>query len=174
MAMYRCEAKIMGRERRGYSVVAASAYRGGRDMRDERSGRTHYYARRTKGVVATTIVAPEGSPDWVYDPARLWNTVEAGEKRVDAQLARGLILAIPPELSPEAQFETGVGWAQRELVAEGMVVEVSLHHKKNGVNPHLHLLCTMRRIEAAAESIQPRVEGECSLEWITLKEKRRG
>jgi len=34
--------------------------------------------------------------------------------------------------------------------------------------------CTMRRIEAPADTIQPRVEGECTLEWITLKEKRRG
>lgn len=32
--------------------------------------------------------------------------------------------------------------------------------------------CTMRRVEApGADSIQPRVEAECTLEWITLKEK---
>jgi hypothetical protein len=32
--------------------------------------------------------------------------------------------------------------------------------------------CTLRRIEAPPESIQPRVESECTLEWITLREKR--
>jgi hypothetical protein len=33
--------------------------------------------------------------------------------------------------------------------------------------------CSMKRIEvAAAESLQPRVEADCTLEWITLKEKR--
>jgi hypothetical protein len=33
--------------------------------------------------------------------------------------------------------------------------------------------CVLRRVEAsAADSIQPRVEAECTLEWITLKEKR--
>jgi len=33
--------------------------------------------------------------------------------------------------------------------------------------------CTMKRVEAtAADSLQPRVEAECTLEWITLKEKR--
>jgi len=31
--------------------------------------------------------------------------------------------------------------------------------------------CTMRRIDAQAESIQPRIESECTLEWITLREK---
>jgi hypothetical protein len=34
--------------------------------------------------------------------------------------------------------------------------------------------CVMRRVEAPADTIQPRVEGECTLEWITLREKRRG
>jgi hypothetical protein len=34
--------------------------------------------------------------------------------------------------------------------------------------------CVMRRLDAAPDTIQPRVEGECTLEWITLKEKRRG
>ena len=33
--------------------------------------------------------------------------------------------------------------------------------------------CTMRRVEVTdPESIQPRVEADCTLEWITLKEKR--
>jgi hypothetical protein len=33
--------------------------------------------------------------------------------------------------------------------------------------------CSMKRIEvAAADSLQPRVEADCTLEWITLKEKR--
>jgi hypothetical protein len=33
--------------------------------------------------------------------------------------------------------------------------------------------CLMRRVESASpDSIQPRVEAECSLEWITLREKR--
>ena len=33
--------------------------------------------------------------------------------------------------------------------------------------------CQLRRIEAqSADALQPRVEGECTLEWITLREKR--
>ncbi len=33
--------------------------------------------------------------------------------------------------------------------------------------------CSMRRIEVTApDSLQPRVEADCTLEWITLKEKR--
>jgi hypothetical protein len=32
--------------------------------------------------------------------------------------------------------------------------------------------CVMRRVEAVADSVVPRVEADCTLEWITLKEKR--
>jgi hypothetical protein len=32
--------------------------------------------------------------------------------------------------------------------------------------------CVLRRVEAAADTIQPRVEAECTLEWVTLREKR--
>ncbi len=30
----------------------------------------------------------------------------------------------------------------------------------------------MRRVEAALDALQPHVEAECTLEWVTLKEKR--
>lgn len=32
--------------------------------------------------------------------------------------------------------------------------------------------CVLRRVEAAPDTIQPRVEAECTLEWVTLREKR--
>ena len=31
--------------------------------------------------------------------------------------------------------------------------------------------CQLKRMEAAADTLQPRVEAECAFEWITLKEK---
>ncbi|MBI3867420.1 MAG: MobA/MobL family protein [Verrucomicrobia bacterium] len=147
MAIYRLEAKIFSREKRGRSVIAAAAYRAGSKLRDERDGKIYDYARRMKGVVNTTILTPEGAPEWALDSGRFWNAVEAGEKRVDAQLAREFILAVPPELSTEAQFATALAWARQELVSKGMVAELSLHHTKTGKNPHVHILTTMRKLE---------------------------
>jgi len=147
MAMFRLEATILSREKRGKSVIAAAAYRAGTKLKDERNGNVYDYSRRVKGVVDTTILAPEGAPGWAHDSGRLWNAVEAGEKRVDAQLARQFILAVPPELSVEAQFATARDWAQKELVGRGMIAEVSLHHSRTGRNPHVHILCTMRRLD---------------------------
>ena len=147
MILFRLEAKIFSREKRGRSVIAAAAYRAGSRLKDEIKEKIYDYTRRSKGVLETTVLAPEGAPAWVRDPAQLWNLVESGEKRVDAQLAREFILAVPRELDRQVQFQTAVEWAQRELVASGMVAEVSLHHTRTGRNPHVHILTTMRRLD---------------------------
>jgi ATP-dependent exoDNAse (exonuclease V) alpha subunit len=147
MAMFRLEAKIFSREKRGRSVVAAAAYRAGTKLRDEINEKIFDYARRSKGVLSSTILAPEDAPAWAHDSSKLWNAVEAGEKRKDAQLAREFILAVPPELSAHDQFQTAVEWTQEHLVNNGMIAELSLHHTKSGKNPHVHILCTMRKIE---------------------------
>ena len=147
MALYRMEAKIIARENRGRSVVAASAYRSGGKIKDERCDKTRDYTRRSKGVIETAILRPAGAPEWAADPGQLWNFVERGEKRKDAQLAREFVLAVPPELDAKQQWGLAVGWAQSELVDKGMVAELSLHHPKDGKNPHVHVLCTMRRFD---------------------------
>lgn len=147
MALFRLEAKIFSREKRGRSVIAAAAYRAGTRLKDELKDRVHDYARRSAGVLCSLVLAPVGAPAWVRDPATLWNTVERSEKRADAQLAREFILALPRELSREAQLQTAKDWAERELVAAGMVAELSLHQPKNGKNPHVHILCTLRKLD---------------------------
>jgi ATP-dependent exoDNAse (exonuclease V) alpha subunit len=146
MAIYRCEAKIISRGK-GHSAVAAAAYRTGLKIRDERAGKIHDYSSRTKGVVESVILRPENSPEWTANTASLWNAVELGEKRKDAQLSREFILAVPKELSSKEQFQLSVEWAQSELVSKGMIAEVSLHNPKSGKNPHVHILATMRTIE---------------------------
>ena len=147
MALFRLEAKIFSREKRGRSVIAAAAYRAGSKLRDELREKTFDYARRAKGVIESAIFAPENAPAWAMDSSALWNTVERSEKRVDAQLAREFILAVPPELSADDQFQTAVAWAKKELVTSGMVAEISLHHPATGTNPHVHILCTMRKLD---------------------------
>ena len=106
---------------------------------DEVREKTFDYTRRVRGVVQSAILAPDGSPGWVFEPSQLWNAVERSEKRVDAQLAREFILAVPPELSATEQFQVAADWAKKELVGSGMVAEISLHHPASGTNPHVHI-----------------------------------
>ncbi len=159
MAIFRLEAKVFSREKRGRSVIAAAAYRTGTKLKDEISGKIFDYARRVKGVIETMILAPEGAPAWATNSGELWNRVEAGEKRADAQLAREFVLALPKELSADEQFQTAVDWAKKELVTSGMIAEVSLHHDKAGRNPHVHILCTMRKLDGE------RFSAKKSREW---------
>jgi hypothetical protein len=55
---------------------------------------------------------------------------------------------------------------------EGDVVAFmdELTHSRQGFYPVDR--CVMRRTEASGDMLQPRIEAECWLEWITLKDKR--
>ena len=49
------------------------------------------------------MLTPEGAPEWMENPAKLWNAVEAREDESNrherAQLARHLDFALPTELT---------------------------------------------------------------------------
>lgn len=147
MALYRLEVKILGRSA-GHSAIAAAAYRSGNKIFDERNEKTHDYTRKT-GVKNSLILAPAGSPDWVFDRERLWNEVEKSEKRKDAQLAREVIVALPRELNETARLKLLNDFVSNEFVAKGMIADVSYHNPKagdGGENPHAHIMLTMRDI----------------------------
>ena len=97
MAIYRLSAQVIRRSS-GRSAVACAAYRAGDSIEDARQGILHDYSRRG-GVHHSEMLAPEGTPDWMLDRSRLWNGVEAAEKRRDSQLAREIQLALPHELT---------------------------------------------------------------------------
>lgn len=158
MALFRLEAKIFSRGSKGRSVVAAAAYRAGSKLSDLRNNLVFDYSRRSKGVVETTLLLPDAAPAWAANSESLWNQVERGERRKDAQLAREFVLAVPPELSSKEQFDLAVSWAQAELVNKGMVAEVSLHHTRTGKNPHAHILCTMRKLDGDKFNVKKSTE----------------
>ena len=128
-------------------MIAAAAYRNGTDMRDELREKTFRYARRSAGVVHSEILTPEGAPAWTLDSQKLWNEVEKCESRRDAQTAREFVLALPANLSREAQIELVSKWAQKELVERGMIVELSIHIPREGKNVHSHLMVTKRPLD---------------------------
>lgn len=147
MALFSWSMQIIKRSA-GRSVIAASAYRAGEKLQDERQGIVHDYRRRG-GVEHKEILLPDDSPIWVRDIGReeLWNAVEAGEKRKDAQTARELRIMIPRELDPPDRIRVVRDYLEKSFVAHGMVADVCWHNKvaSDGLEqPHAHVLLTMR------------------------------
>ncbi len=97
---------------------------------------------------------PHDAPAWVrgIDRETLWNRVEAGEKRKDAQTARELRIMIPRELSPDERVRVVRDYLLTSFVSKGMVADVCWHNKTASdgrEQPHAHVLLTMRPLTAS-------------------------
>ena len=102
-AAYRAAERLVERGREWLtSAVGAAAYRAGAEPAGDGAQAFDFSAKR--GVVHSEIVLPDGAPVWMADRERLWNAVEAAEKRKDVRLARETQLALPRELDREAQL----------------------------------------------------------------------
>jgi ATP-dependent exoDNAse (exonuclease V) alpha subunit len=132
------------------SVVASASYRSGEKLHDARADKTFDYTRK-EDVRHKEILAPPDAPAWVTDRETLWNQVEAGEKRKDAQLARDIIAALPRELDTDQQIALVREFVLENFVAEGMIADIAIHEKEasdGGSNPHAHIMLTMREVDA--------------------------
>jgi Ti-type conjugative transfer relaxase TraA len=145
MAIYHFSAKVISRAN-GSSAVAAAAYRSASRLEDERLGRGHDFSNKA-GVVHSEITAPEGSPERWKDRETLWNEVELGEKRKDAQLAREIEFSIPREMNQAQGVELARDFVQTEFVDRGMVADLNVHWDvgPDGLaKPHAHVMLSMR------------------------------
>ncbi len=118
------------------------------------TGETFSYVHK-RDVLHSEITIPDDAPSWakailerhalepVAASEELWNRVEAHEKRLDAQLAREIEIALPAELS----FEENIGLARlfvtEQLASRGFAADWSIHQGANG-NIHAHILLTIR------------------------------
>ncbi len=156
MAIYHFSAKVISRAT-GSSAVAAAAYRAASRLHDDRLDRPHDFTNKA-GVIHSEILAPEQSPDRWKDRETLWNEVEAGEKRKDAQLAREVEFSIPREMDRGDAVDLARSFVQREFVGRGMVADLNVHWDTaaDGLpKPHAHVMLTMR--EAGEQGFGPKV-----------------
>ena len=136
--------------RSGSSVVACAAYRAGEKLGDERYEKTHDYTKK-HNVLHAEIITPEHAPEWMGNREKLWNAVEAGEKRKDAQLAKEAVLVLPRNLSQEQHKEVVEGWIKDNLTKRNLVADYAIHNPDaadGGKNPHAHVMFTLRPVEA--------------------------
>src|SRR3546814_581899 len=92
---------------------------------------------------------PEGTPERLNDRATLWNEVEAGEKRKDAQLAREVEFSIPRELDQKEGIRLARDFVEKQFVERGMVADMNVHWdlgKDGQSKPHAHVMLWMREV----------------------------
>lgn len=147
MAIFHLSVKVISRAA-GRSAVAAAAYRSADRLHDERLDRAHDFTNKS-GVVHREVLLPENAPEEWRDRERLWNDVEAFEKRKDAQLSREVEFAIPREMNRSQGIELARDFVQRAFVDEGMVADLNVHWDIGAdgqPKPHAHVMLTMREI----------------------------
>lgn len=147
MAIYHFSVKVISRAS-GASAVASAAYRSASRLHDERLDRDHDFTGKS-GVVHSEVMLPDDAPEQLSDRATLWNAVEAGEKRKDAQLSREVEFAIPREMDQAQGVALARDFVQREMVDRGMVADLNVHWDIGAdglAKPHAHVMLTMREI----------------------------
>jgi Ti-type conjugative transfer relaxase TraA len=147
MAIYHFSAKVVSRAN-GSSAVASAAYRSASELHDDRLGRDHDFSNKA-GVIHSEVMLPEGAPERLNDRAILWNEVEAGEKRKDAQLAREVEFSIPREMNEKQGVQLARDFVKEQFVDRGMVADLNVHwdKAKDGTpKPHAHVMLAMREV----------------------------
>ena len=145
MAIYHFSAKVVSRAN-GSSAVASAAYRSASELHDDRLGRDHDFSNKA-GVIHSEVMLPQGAPERLNDRTILWNEVEAGEKRKDAQLAREVEFSIPREMNEKQGVQLARDFVKKQFVDRGMVADLNVHwdKAKDGTpKPHAHVMMTMR------------------------------
>lgn len=130
--------------------MAASAYRAGVELIDERTGVVHDYTRRS-GVESACVLLPGGE---TADRQQLWNAAEASEKRKDARTAREWLVALPDELTAAQRGQLARDFGAALADRYGVAVDIAIHlpdAKGDQRNHHAHMLTTTRTVAIGAD-----------------------
>ncbi len=151
MAIMFVRAQVISRGA-GRSVVSAAAYRHHARIMDGQVGTSFSYRGWASDLMHEELALPENIPAWLKNTIDgksvagasevLWNAVDIFETRIDAQLARELIIALPEELTRAEKIALVREFVQDNLTSKGMVADWAFHEKDG--NPHIHLMTTLR------------------------------
>lgn len=150
MAFFRARFGIVARSQGG-SAGARSAYQNCRDYGAER------WSEKADEFVHSEVMLPDGAPGDFADATVLWEAVEAGEKRKDAQISRTFDIAIPHEVPEHLRNDFARDILRPYIEDYGFALEWT-RHKADHVfsaedpaelrhlteNDHIHVQMTMR------------------------------
>ena len=175
MAIYFLNLKTFGRST-GSGAVSAAAYRAGERIRDERTGRTYDHSSR-QDVLHKEIMLPSqftaDKMSWAQDRSNLWNRAEGAEVRKNARTAREYLVALPPELSPQARINLVTGFSRELVERYRFALDIAIHAPRDfpGSDPrnfHAHLLATTREVTSEG------LGAKTALEWRDAVRREHG
>lgn len=147
--MYRLELKSVSRGK-GASVIAKAAYHARIKLRDERQALIHDYSAGRSVVVSEAVLLPQGAPAWMKDREKLWNAIDALEKRKDSETAKCLILTLPRDVHRNDRVRLVFAFVKENILDRGFVADVAIHSEiaSDGLrNEHCHILFSERPVD---------------------------
>ena len=148
MAIYHFSAKVISRQT-GAGRWRAPPIARPTGCSTSGANRHHDFSNKA-GVIHREVMLPEGVPQRLNDRTTLWNEVEAGEKRKDAQLAREVEFSIPREMNEKQGVALARDFVKTQFVDRGMVADLNVHWDKakdGSPKPHAHVMLAMRDVD---------------------------
>jgi len=159
MATYHLSTCIISRGK-GRSVASSLSYIRGERIYDKYLGEWHDNSRRTD-VLHKEIRLPASVPREYQSPQKLVDALNDSERRIDSQMARSIIMALPNEMEINQQIELVREFIDRYFIVNNMCAAFAVHSgykdrcKKAEIvripdiherNPHAHIIVPIRQI----------------------------
>lgn len=156
----------------GGNACRKASYNQRDEVRCERTGELFSFKARD-GNVHHEILLPHGANEKFKNSSILWNEAEACERRINSQVAKEFVLALPDDA--EVTLEDRIELTKRfgEIFTQkGVAVQLDIHSPHDSEkNWHAHLLVTTRRfseeglsLSAKARDLDPVIRGGKVLE----------
>jgi Ti-type conjugative transfer relaxase TraA len=130
----------------GGNACRKASYNQREDVRCERTG--ELFSFKERGANAHhEIILPAGADEKFKNASVLWNEAEACERRINSQVAKEFVIALPDDA--QVTLEDRIELARQFgnlFVERGVAVQLDVHSPHDGEkNWHGHLLMTTRR-----------------------------
>lgn len=140
----------------GKNACQKAAYNGRLKIKCETLGKTYNYSNRS-GSAFHKIFLPFNADKKFENAALLWNEVEKNETRINSQVAREMVLALPdnPEVSVEHKIAMAKEFLSQHFVDNGVAIQLDIHfpNGKEEKNWHAHALITTRRFDEKGKEL---------------------
>lgn len=155
MATFHFSVRMITRGKEG-SVASSLSYIRGERVYDKYLGEWHDNSSRTD-VLHKEVNLPAAVPRDYQNPQRLVDALNDSERRIDSQMARSIIMALPNEIDIDQQIELVRKFISRYFTDNDMCAAFAIHsgHKSESndsttnvrmSNPHVHVIVPIRQI----------------------------